>query len=183
MSNSRKCSRNNDSGKEVEPVSQTKKPKETDAIKRKLEHYATFQRRIDNQIERLEYLESTMGSPSSPNLSGEPSGGGDGTSKTERRVIEKMELESQIRGMIAAEAAERKELEALIALMEKPDEQAVIQMRYFDRAKWWAVSAALFGEDPDYDEHEQRHLKRTFKIHGSALQALARIYKAQTEQE
>lgn len=51
-------------------MSQTKKPKETDAIKQKLEHYAAFQRRIDNQIERLEYLESVMGAPSSPNLSG-----------------------------------------------------------------------------------------------------------------
>ena len=44
-------------------MSQTKKPKETDAIKQKLEHYAAFQRRIDNQIERLEYLESVMGAP------------------------------------------------------------------------------------------------------------------------
>ena len=46
-----------------------------------------------------------------------------------------------------------------------------------DGARWWAISAALFGEEPDYDSYEKRYLKRTFKIHGSALQALARIDK------
>ena len=164
-------------------MSQTKKPKETDAIKQKLEHYAAFQRRIDNQIERLEYLESVMGAPSSPNLSGEPSGGGDGSSKTERQVLKKLELQQAIRDMIADEAAERKELEDMIEQMERPDEQTVIEMRYLDGAKWWAISAALYGNEADYDEHEKRYLKRTFKIHGSALQSLARIDKAQTPAE
>ena len=124
-----------------------------------------------------------MGSASTPNLSGLPSGGGDGSSKTERQVLKKLDLEQQIRDMIAAEAAERKELEAMIALMEKPDEQTVIEMRYLDGAKWWAISAALYGNEADDDEHEKRYLKRTFKIHGSALQSLARIDKAQTPAE
>ena len=164
-------------------MSQTKKPKETEKIKKKLEHYTTYQRRIDNLIERLEYLEATMGSPSTPNLSGEPSGGGDGTSKTERQVLKKLELEQQIRDMIADEERERKELEALISLMEKPDEQTVIEMRYLDGAKWWAISAALYGNETDYDEHEQRYLKRTFKIHGSALQSLAKVERKQNPTE
>lgn len=164
-------------------MSQTKKPKETEKIKKKLEHYTTYQRRIDNLIERLEYLEATMGSPSTPNLSGEPSGGGDGTSKTERQVLKKLELEQQIRDMIADEERERKELEALISLMKKPDEQTVIEMRYLDGAKWWAISAALYGSETDYDEHEQRYLKRTFKIHGSALQSLAKVERKQNPAE
>lgn len=164
-------------------MSQTKKPKETEKIKKKLEHYTTYQRRIDNLIERLEYLEATMGSPSTPNLSGEPSGGGDGTSKTERQVLKKLELEQQIRDMIADEERERKELEALISLMGKPDEQTVIEMRYLDGAKWWAISAALYGNEADYDEHEQRYLKRTFKIHGSALQSLAKVERKQNPAE
>lgn len=164
-------------------MSQTKKPKETEKIKKKLEHFTTYRRRIDNLIERLEYLEATMGSPSTPNLSGEPSGGGDGTSKTERQVLKKLELEQQIRDMIAGEERERKELEALISLMGKPDEQTVIEMRYIDGAKWWAISAALYGNETDYDEHEQRYLKRTFKIHGSALQSLAKVERKQNPAE
>lgn len=160
-------------------MSQTKEkqPKETDAIKKRLEDYAAYQRKIDNQIERLETLTATMGSPSTPNLSGLPSGGGDGTSKTERQIIKKMELEEKIRAMIQQERQWRAELEALIDMIKSPDEQTVIEMRYFDREKWWAISATLFGNEPDYDEHERRYLKRTFKLHGSALQALTRAMK------
>lgn len=153
-----------------------KQPKETDAIKEKLQRYATFQRRIENKIERLVYLESVMGSPSSPILSGMPGGSGDGTSKTERQVVQKDELIQAIRDMQQEEYDERMELELLIGKMRNPDEQTVIEMRYFDHARWWAVCAALFGDMEDYEEHEKRYLKRTFKIHGSALQSLAKIY-------
>ena len=151
-----------------------KQPKETDKIKKKLERVATLKRRIDNLIERLEYLESTMGSASTPNLTGLP-GGGDGTSKTEREVARKLELEAQIRDLIADEAKTRKELEDMIGLMEKPDEQTVLEMRYFDGASWWPICSTLYGNETDYEEHEQRYLKRAFKIHGSALQSLAKI--------
>lgn len=117
-----------------------------------------------------------MGSPSSPNLSGMPGGSGDGTSKTERQVVQKDELTQAINAMQQEEYDERMELELLIGKMKNPDEQTVIEMRYFDHARWWAVSAALFGDMEDYEEHEKRYLKRTFKIHGSALQSLAKIY-------
>lgn len=154
--------------------SETKQPKETDEIKKKLESYAALHRRIDNQIERLENLEAVMGSISSPSF--------DGTSKQERQVIQKVTLEETIRRMIADEDQERSELEAMISEMEKPDEQTVLEMHYFDAANWWTVCAALHGSREDYDEHEQRYLKRTFKLHGSALQSLAKIYRAKQEQ-
>lgn len=163
-------------------MSQTKKPKETDEVKKKLEHYATYQRRIDNLIERLEYLESTMGSASTPNLSGLPSGGGDGSSKTERQVLKKLGLQQAIQNMIADEAEERKELEGMIELMPKPDEQIVIEMRYLDGAKWQQVSDALYSMETDYEERGSTYLKRTFKLHGSALQTLARIYANKTKE-
>ena len=156
-------------------MAKEKQPKETDAIKQKLESYATLQRKIDNQIERLENLNATMGSPSTPNLTGLPSGGGDGTSKIERQVAKKDELEKKIRRMIMEERQLRKELEQLIETLKNPDEQTVIEMRYIDRAKWWTVCAALYSTEPDYEEKADKYLKRTFKLHGSALQALARL--------
>lgn len=156
-------------------MAKEKQPKETDAIKQKLESYATLQRKIDNQIERLENLNATMGSPSTPNLTGLPSGGGDGTSKIERQVAKKDELEKKIRRMIMEERQLRKELEQLIETLKNPDEQTVIEMRYIDRAKWWTVCAALYSTEPDYNEKADKYLKRTFKLHGSALQALARL--------
>ena len=156
-------------------MAKDKQQKETDAIKQKLESYATLQRKIDNQIERLENLNATMGSPSTPNLTGLPSGGGDGTSKIERQVAKKDELEKKIRRMIMEERQLRGELEQLIETLERPDEQTVIEMRYIDRAKWWTVCAALYSTEPDYNEKADKYLKRTFKLHGSALQALARL--------
>lgn len=156
-------------------MAKDKQQKETDAIKQKLESYATLQRKIDNQIERLENLNATMGSPSTPNLTGLPSGGSDGTSKIERQVAKKDELEKKIRRMIMEERQLRKELEQLIETLKNPDEQTVIEMRYIDRAKWWTVCAALYSTEPDYNEKADKYLKRTFKLHGSALQALARL--------
>lgn len=157
-----------------------KQPKETDAIKHKLESFAALQRKIDNAIGRLESLTLTMGSPSTPNLTGLPSGGGDGTSKTERQVIRKLELEDKIRHMEQDERKLRRELEELIDRMEKPDEQTVIQMRYLDGSRWWPICAALYSNEADYTEKADKYLKRTFKLHGSALQTLARIDRAET---
>ena len=127
-------------------MAKDKQQKETDAIKQKLESYATLQ-----------------------------SGGGDGTSKIERQVAKKDELEKKIRRMIMEERQLRKELEQLIETLKNPDEQTVIEMRYIDRAKWWTVCAALYSTEPDYNEKADKYLKRTFKLHGSALQALARL--------
>lgn len=156
-----------------------KREKETDAIKAKLERYKAMPRRIDNLIERLEALDASMGAPSTPNLTGLPSGGGDGTSKTERDVLRKLELEERIRDMIQAERKIREELEALIDLMENPDEQTIIEMRYLDGARWWTICEALYSTEDDYEEKADKYLKRTFKLHGSALQALTRIDKQQ----
>ena len=116
-----------------------------------------------------------MGSPSTPNLTGLPIGGGDGTSKIERQVARKDELEEKIRRMIKEERQLRRELEQLIETLKNPDEQTVIEMRYIDRAKWWTVCAALYSTEPDYNEKADKYLKRTFKLHGSALQAHARL--------
>ena len=157
-------------------TSPKKQPKETDRIKALLEAYPRLQERIDYTEKRLACLELSIGAPSTPNLSGMPSGGRDGSSKTERDYIKKEELEEKLGNMYAEENRRREEIERLIELMEKPDEQTVIEMHYLDGAVWRVISIALYGDMDDYDEHEKRYLKRTFKVHGSALQSLAKIY-------
>lgn len=156
-----------------------KKPKETDAIKALLAAFIKLRKRIDNTEKRLEALELSVGAPATPSYSGMPGGGGDRSSEQERYMIKKDEIQEKLDNMYAEENRRREEIEDLIELMEKPNEQTVIEMHYLDGAKWRVISVALYGEEPDYDEHEKRYLKRTFKIHGSALQSLARIYNAQ----
>lgn len=155
------------------------KAKETDEIKALLKAYTTLQDRIDKTEARKECLELSMGAPSSPNLSGMPSGSRDRSGKQERDYIKKEELEEKLGDMYAEENRRREELEAIIERMEKPIEQAVIEMHYLDGNQWRQISVALFSEEPDYDENEDKYLKRTFKIHGHALQTLARIYNKQ----
>lgn len=154
-----------------------KKPKETDAVKKKLESYAALQRKIDNQIQRLHTLEATMGSASTSKITGMPGGGGNGESKVERLVVKKDELKLKIRRMEQEERELLDELEALIEQLENPDEQTVLEMHYIDRLRWWPICAALYSKEPDYEEKADKYLKRTFKLHGSALLALAKIYK------
>lgn len=163
--------------------SQTERqPKQTAEIKELLAAYKKLQKRIDNTEKRIECLEISMGAPSTPNYSGMPGGSRDGSSKIERDLIKKEELEEKLGDLYAEENQRREEIEGLIELMEKPDEQTVIEMHYIDGAKWWLICAALYEDEPDYDENPQRYLKRTFKIHGSALQTLARIYNENRNQ-
>lgn len=155
----------------------TKQPKETDVIKELLNSYGKLQKRIDNTEERIAFIEETMGSPSSQNLSGMPGGSRDRSSKQERDLIKLEELKEKLADMNAEENWRREQIEELIEQMDDPDEQAAVEMHYLDQANWRAVSVALHGNEPDYDEYEERYLKKTFKIHGSALQTLLRIYE------
>lgn len=155
-----------------------KKPKETDEIKAFLKTYTNFQKRIDNTEKRLAALELTMYDAAHPNLSGMPGGSGDSGGRQERTHITIEELRQKLGDLNEEENRYREEIEEMVELMEKPDEQTVTEMRYLDKVGWSFISVALFGDEPDYDEEEKRYLKRTFKLHGSALQSLAKIYEA-----
>ena len=153
-------------------------PKETDEIKELLDAYEELLKKIDLKEKRCAFLEDSLDSLSSSNLSGMSGGGSyDRTSRQERNYIQKEELKEQLDALYVEENQRREEITAMVELMKKPKEQTLIEMHYLDGFGWPAISATLHGEEPDYDENEERYLKRTFKIHGHALQSLARIYK------
>lgn len=55
-----------------------------------------------------------------------------------------------------------------------PDMRAVLQMRYLDGCRWMEIAELLFGGDPDdFAEKQDTYLRRTHKVHGKALAALA----------
>jgi len=132
-------------------------------------------REIDNQIERLEYIEATMSSAASPELSGMPKSPGVKNDRTAMLVIRKMELEETIKEAIDAEADERAAIELLIQQLKKPDERAVIRLRYFDRAGWSEICKMLFNEAEDFEENVDNYMRRTFRLHGKALVNLEAI--------
>lgn len=154
----------------------------TDKVKAFLKSYLTLQERIDQTEARLMCLELSKVSASTSNLSGMGGGGSnDRSSKQERNYITEEELNEKLGEMYAEENNQREEIEELVALIRKPKEQAVIQMHYLDGAKWQLITVALFGEEEDFDANVERYKNRTFKIHGAALQTLARIYEKKEE--
>lgn len=154
-------------------------PRETDEIKAKLRSYGKLQRRLDNQIARLDNLMDSVDAVNSTNYSGMPSGSHDGTSRQERYTEQKDELQTKIDNMIEEERELRKELEDLIAQLNNPDEQGVLEMKYIDGLRWKGVCLSLFGMNEDYEDKEEKYMKRTFRIHGAALQRLSRIYRGE----
>ncbi len=153
--------------------------RETDAIRAKLRSYGELQRRLDNQLARLYNLIDSIDAVSSTNYSGMPTGSHDGTSRQERYTERKDELETKVDNMMKQETELRKELEDMIAKLNDPDEQAVLEMKYIDGLQWKNVSLSLFGMREDYEDNPERYMKRTFRIHGAALQRLSRIYRGE----
>ena len=117
----------------------------TKRIKERLHRYTALLRDIDNQRERLDRMEATIGSPSGPDLSGMPRPQGGVSNPVATAVEKKMELEAKIRQKEAEEKAERRAIEAMTELMDDPDERLTIQLKYLDRAEWPDVTFALYG--------------------------------------
>lgn len=147
----------------------------TQKIKDRLADYTAMLRDIDNQIERLDRMTLTMAAPPGPDMTGMPRGSGTPTDRIGMMVARKLELEEQIKESIAEERWENAAIERMIRKLDNPDERAVIRLRYFDRAGWDEIAGALFGDRQDYLDKEETYQKRTFRLHGRALLALAKV--------
>lgn len=119
-------------------------------IKERLGEYTRLLREIDNQYERLGLMEMTMAAPPGSSMTGMPRGSGTPSDRTGLMVMRKMELEEQIKETITEEQKERASIEAMIQQVKRPDERAVLRLRYFDRADWDGICAALYGDRQDY---------------------------------
>ena len=146
-------------------------------IKERLGKYTRLLREIDNQYERLGRMEISMAAPPGPDMTGMPRGSGTPTDRTGMMVLRKMELEEQIKETITEEQKERASIEAMIQQVKRPDERAVLRLRYFDRADWDGICAVLFSDRQDYLERIDSYQNRTYKAHGRALLRMAEILK------
>jgi hypothetical protein len=149
----------------------------TKKIKERLGAYLKLLREIDNETERLDRMELTGGN-TGPNLTGMPRPKGTVSNPVSAFVLKKMELEERIAKLNADERRENAAIEAMLQHLDDPDERAVIRLRYFDRAEWDGINAALFGSRPDYIEKLDAYQRRTYRIHGRALLRLADILEA-----
>lgn len=148
---------------------------DTDAVKYRLIEYRERAKDIESQTERLDRLEMKILSVGSPTLSDMPKSPSPPQDRTTALIADKIDLENDIRQAIAEQRREKEEIEVILRKLRHSEERAVIRMRYFDGASWNDVVDMLFGGKDDFLGKEDTYLRRTHKIHGSALLNMAII--------
>ena len=148
---------------------------DTDAVKFRLIEYREREKDIDSQTERLDRLERKILSIGSPTLSDMPKSPSPPQDRTTALIADKIDLENDIRVAIAEQRREKEAIEVILRKLRHSEERAVIRMRYFDGASWNDVVDMLFGGKEDFLGKEDTYLRRTHKIHGSALLNMAII--------
>ena len=94
----------------------------------------------------------------------------------DKAEIYKLIPNSALSGVIDPEMADRSDIaKALPTEKRNPDDKLVIQLRYFDRLGWPEVAETLFGSREDFDDKYDSYMRRTLRIHGTALVELAEI--------
>lgn len=147
--------------------------KRTDAIKERLQNYSDMVREFENQNERYVRLVTTMESPKVQSFDAMPGGGTAAGDRMTVNIARKIELEKSLEGDEKAIKEERAQLERLIRKVKKPDERAVIRMKYFDGMGWTSIADALFRKMPDFNKAARLYLDKAYKLHGTALLSLA----------
>jgi len=148
---------------------------DTDAVKYRLIEYRERAKDIESQTERLDRLEMKILSIGSPTLSDMPKSPSPPQDRTTALIADKIDLENDIRQAIAEQRREKEAIEVILRKLRHSEERAVIRMRYFDGASWNDVVDMLFGGKDDFLGKEDTYLRRTHKIHGSALLNMALI--------
>ena len=149
----------------------------TKHIKKRLLEYLDTERYLDSQIERLRTLESKMYSIGSPELSDMPKGSLVIKDRIGQMVAKKQEIEDEIGGLIVKQNGERVWVQGILDRMTRPDEKAIIQIRYLDGNSWTKVTAHLYGKREDFDERKESYLRQCTRIHSRALQSAAIIVR------
>ena len=144
-------------------------------MRRRLNEYRLLNKEIDNEIERLERLQMKAYSPSSPNLTGMPKAPSSTFDRLAYAASKIADLEDEISALMRERDQERKDIEELVKLLDKPDERAVIRLRYLDSEEWDDIIVVLFGYKEDYDEKFDNYKQRVFRLHSSAVMKLSEM--------
>lgn len=148
---------------------------EIDAMKERLRDYRSMNKEIENQIERLERMEMKISSIGSPVLSDMPKSPSTVYDRMASSVARKVDFENEIKELIAERDSERCSLESLIRQLKKPDERAVIRMRYLDIEDWEDILMMIFGGQRDFNDKYDNYKQRMFRLHSAAISNMAAL--------
>ena len=119
---------------------------EAGGIRGRFEAYADLARDIQNQIDRIERLEADALAPSAPSLDGMPRGRGVPGDRVGRAVALLDQIRETVREMVRAEAAERAELERIMAPL-SAREKSVLRAHYLDGMDWDDMEDVVYMTD------------------------------------
>ena len=146
-----------------------------DAMKERLRDYRAMNKEIENQIERLERMEMRITGIGSSTLSDMPKSHGTVYDRMADNVARKIDFENEIKELIADRDSERRSLESLIRQLKKPDERAVIRMRYLDIEDWEDILMMIFGGQRDFNDKYDNYKQRMFRLHSAAISNMAAL--------
>lgn len=146
---------------------------DTDVIKDWLIDYRETERDIDNQNERLDKMIIRLEGVGAFNLSDMPRSATPDYDRNTRLIEDKIELEQYIKHLTESQKQKKKLIEQLLLRLRKADEKAVIRSRYLDLSEWEDVNMLLFGGLEDFFDREDSYMRRTHKLHASALYNIA----------
>lgn len=160
--------------------------KQHEALKQWLHHYQELQSDTNRLWDRVDELRIRIAAARSTNLDGMPHGSSVDADRIGGDLARLEDLEQEAREAQEAATAARREIEAAIRKISGrgwADRREVLRLRYIDGLKWEDAAERLFGDDPQFWDRQDVFLRRAFKLHRAALEALAQFVSLQTGQE
>ena len=153
----------------------------TDEVKRYLQLYGDRDREFFDLVERRAVLQLRAYAPSSAQLDGMPHSPGFVSDRTGNIVEQLEELDIELNAKKMDLRALYHEIDEYIGQIKAarrrgwPDRRAVLQMRYLDLADWSMITTMLFGQRGDFEDRRESYLRRTHRLHMTALLELAEL--------
>lgn len=155
-------------------------------IKAWLHRYGELQRDADRLWDRAGELRGRISAARSTHIDGMPHGSSGDADRIGADLSRLEDLEQEAREVQQEATASRREIEAAIRKITGhrwADRREVLRLRYVDGLKWEDAAERLFGDDPQFWDRQDVFLRRAFKLHRAALEALAQFVPLQTGQE
>ena len=149
----------------------------TNAVKERLLEFRDREEEIQDQLQRLDVMETRITSIGSPTISDMPKSPSPFQDRSAYLIELKIDLEQEIKKKQDEQKRERREIEKIIKCLRNADERSVIRARYIDcsfyhndrLSDWNDVNNSMFGGREDFLEKEESYLRRVHRIHGLAL--------------